>query len=54
MEGENKMEQYFFTVSTLIPKSFFSLANTPLVIPGKLSLGATTSTNQRVHPEGTV
>ena len=23
MDGENKMEQYFFTVSTLTPKVFF-------------------------------
>ena len=44
MDGENKMEQYFFTVSTLIPKSFISLGTTLLVMPGRLFLGISTST----------
>ena len=50
MDGESKMEQYFFTVSTLIPENFFSLETTLLVKPGRLSFGTSTFTYHHVIP----
>ena len=47
MDGENKMEQYFFTVSTLIPQ-VFSLFFRNYATSSKTVLSS--STNHRVLP----